>query len=374
MTLHILYDHQMFTIQRFGGITRIFIELMRELSKEQDCALHWHRGLYIDGYDIADFQKRLKRYWSFEKIPFLQRKRTKEAINKLSFKWFVRLFGRQYDIYHLTYYDYSLIDIAKAKKLALTIQDMIPEKYLVSMSRFHKLIEDRKRLIERADLIFVSSQSTQNDLLNMFQIDAGKVFITYWATRMKEITPMPAPNSVLKRPYFLYVGTRSKYKNFEILMKAFASDEWLKSNFQVVCFGGTGGFLEPELKFFEQHNMTDKFIYLSGNDGLLKTLYMNAQALVYTSRYEGFGLPPLEAMECKCPVICCQTSSIPEVVGDAAVFFNPDSPEELAQCLHTVIENTTKRSEIIKKGENRGQLFSWKKAAKETLDGYRSIL
>jgi len=364
----------MFCIQKFGGITRIFIELMRELSTQSECSLHWHRGLHIDGYDVSDYSKRLKRYWSFKKVPFLLRKRTNEEMNRLSFKWFVRLFGKQYDIYHPTYYDFSLTDIVKAKKLVITVHDMIPEKYLVSMPRFHKLIEDRQKLIKMADLIFVNSKSTYNDLLEMFRIDSNKVLITHWASRMNETSPEPLPDVVEGKPYFLYVGTRSKYKNFDVLMKAFASDEWLKSNFSVVCFGGSGDFLEPELKFFGRHNMADKFIYLSGSDGLLKTLYMNAKALIYTSRYEGFGLPPLEAMECMCPVVCCPSSSIPEVVGDAALFFGPDSPEELSHCLHTIVEDTVKRSEIIKKGEKRGQLFSWKKAARQTLDGYKAIV
>lgn len=369
--MNILYDHQMFCIQKFGGITRIFVELMRELSSEPECSLHWHRGLHIDSYDVSDYSKRLKRYWAFEKAPFFLHKRTNEEINKLSFKWFVRLLGGRYDIYHPTYYDFSLIDIVKAKKLVITVHDMIPEKYLTSLPRFGKLIDDRAKMIRKADLIFVNSQSTRNDLLDMFHIDPGRVLITCWASHMKNITPVAAPAQAVKRPYFLYVGTRSKYKNFEVLMRAFASDEWLKSHFNVVCFGGSGNFLEPERKFFKEQNMTENFLYLTGGDGLLKSLYMNAQALVYTSRYEGFGLPPLEAMECGCPVVCCPTSSVPEVVGDAALFFDPDSPEELVHCLHTIVEDTAKRLVIINSGEKRCGIFSWKKAADETFEGYQ---
>jgi len=372
--LHILYDHQMFSIQKFGGISRIFIELMRELSAELECSIHWHRGLHIDEYDISDYSKRLKRYWAFQKVPFLLHKRINEKINKLSFKWFVRLFGRQYDIYHPTYYDPSLLEIAKAKKNVITIHDMIPEKYLFSLSKFQKLIEDRKYLVERADLIFVNSKNTQNDLEEILKVDSKKVLITYWATRMKEQKTVELPDICLNKPYFLYAGTRSKYKNFEVLMKAFAIDHWLKSNFQVVCFGGTSGFIKPELKFLEDHSLMDNFIYLNGNDDLLKTLYINTQALISTSRYEGFGLTLLEAMACGCPVICCQTSSIPEVVSDAALFFDPDSPLELAQYMRKVVEDEEKKAEMIQKGLNRANLFSWKKTAKQTLNGYKTII
>ncbi|NEO96350.1 MAG: glycosyltransferase family 4 protein, partial [Moorea sp. SIO3G5] len=132
-------------------------------------------------------------------------------------------------------------------------------------------------------------------------------------------------------------------------------------------------FLESELRVMEENNMRQNFIYLRGDDALLKTLYCNAQALIYTSRYEGFGLPPLEAMECQCPVVCCLTSSLPEVVGDAASLFEPDSVDGLVNAMEIVVEDSEQRASMIEKGRQRAKLFTWQKTAQLTLDGYRSI-
>jgi glycosyltransferase involved in cell wall biosynthesis len=367
--MDVLYDHQMFCIQRFGGISRVFIELMRELAGRPDCRIHWHRGAHIDEYDVSDFSGRLGNYLSMDRPA-----EAVESANVDSFRGFSRTLGRPFDIYHPSYYDASLIDVAGARKLAVTVHDMIPEKYFLGIERFKKLLDDKKTYVERADLVFVNSKSTRSDLVEILKADPAKVRVTYWASRMPDVDAAALPEARRQRPYFLYVGTRSKYKNFDVLMRAFAVSPWLRENFQVVCFGGTGDFLEHELKFFSENGMAGNFVYMSGDDSLLKALYTGATALVYTSRYEGFGLPLLEAMGCACPVVCCNTSSIPEVAGEAASFFDPDSPEELSSRMREVAEDDVKRAGMTGAGLERAKLFSWKRAAEETLAGYRSIL
>ncbi len=373
--MRILYDHQMFSIQRFGGISRIFIELMRELSANSECSIHWYRGWHKDGYDIQDYRARLGRYWAFPRETFkLQQNWNYDAINKLTLNAFILTSGKKYDIYHPSYYDASLFSIVKSQKLVITIHDMILEKFLSNLVRFQKFIDAKRYLVERADLIFVNSRNTEKDLVELLNVNPQKIRITHWATRIQDICPAKLPNICCDKPYFLYVGTRSKYKNFNMLVQALAADKWLKSNFNVICFGGTSDFTEPELESIEVNNLRQNFIYLTGDDGLLKALYEQAQALVYTSQYEGFGLPPLEAMECQCPVICCPTSSLPEVVGDAAAFFNPDSVEELVACMKMVVEDRDERTLMLEKGLERASLFSWEKASKLTLEGYREII
>ncbi len=376
--MDILYDHQIFAIQKFGGISRIFIELMREFSRQSDFSIHWHRGIQTDDYDISEYRNQLKRYWAIQRMPFKLLGLTHDDINRFTFKWFGRTLGRKYDVYHPSYYDDSLLEIVQAENLAVTICDMIPEKFLSEnpqlLNKFKQVIQGKKALAERAEIIFVISQNTKNDLVEILKVDPQKVKVTYLASRIKDFSVTELPEICRSKPYFLYVGTRSKYKNFEIVMQAFAASPQLRANFQLVCFGGSCEFLKPELKFMAENNIRENFIYLRGDDSLLKTLYSNAQALVYTSRYEGFGLPPLEAMECQCPVICCQNSSLPEVVGDAAVFFNPDSVEELVAYMKTVVEDTDKRALMLEKGQWRASLFSWEKVSRLTLEGYREII
>ena len=372
--MHILYDHQMFAIQRFGGISRIFIELMRELSPLDGCAVHWHRGVKTDGYDISSFRPHLKRYWGLESLPFELAKCHPKTINQVTFKAFNWLFPKPYDIYHPSYYDADILEAVSAKHLVVTICDMIPEKLLSHETKFQRFIEGKRQLVQRADLIFAISESTKRDLIELLQAPAEKVKVTHLASRMGAVSAASIlPSLVTQKPYFLYVGTRSRYKNFGILMRAFATDDWLRKNFQVICFGGSSQFLEPELAFLNQHGLQDIFHYLKGDDGLLKRLYQQAMALVYTSRYEGFGLPPLEAMECGCPVICCPTSSLPEVVDNAGTWFQPDAVEELVKGMKLLATDTAYRESAVQKGLARAQAFSWRQTAAQTLMGYRAV-
>lgn len=376
--MHILYDHQMFAIQKVGGISRIFIELMREFSQSSDCFIHWYRGIKTDDYDISAYRDRLKRYWSIPNLPFKLVNLDREYINRSLFKYFIQTFNGQYDIYHPSYYDATFLEIAKSKKLAVTICDMIPEKILSGnpqlASKFKNVVESKKILARQADIIFAISESTKKDVVDILQIEPEKIQVTYLASRIKDFPLAELPEPCRSKPYFLYVGTRSKYKNFELVMQALATEPQLSNNFNLVCFGGSSDFLEPEIEFMEKHHIRENFIYLRGDDSLLKTLYTNALALLYPSRYEGFGLPPLEAMECQCPVICCSTSSLPEVVGDAAIFINSDSAEDLATAMQKVVGDLEYRAAALAKGRQQASLFTWEKSARQTLDGYRSVM
>lgn len=107
---------------------------------------------------------------------------------------------------------------------------------------------------------------------------------------------------------------------------------------------------------------------------MLASIYANAAAFVYPSLYEGFGIPPLEAMSLGCPVICGNTSSIPEVVGDAGEYFDPNDTESMRVAIEAVLQSTGRSQELVAKGQAQRSLFSWQRCARETLDVYRSIL
>jgi glycosyltransferase involved in cell wall biosynthesis len=371
--MNILYDHQMFAIQHFGGISRIFIELMRELSAHPDCALHWFRGIQTDGYNITSFQPQLKRYWALQHLPLGFAKRYPHTVNQIAFQGFNALWGKPYEIYHPTYYDATWLKGMKTQRLVVTICDMIPELFLTGETKFQRLIQGKRELACRADLVLAISESTKLDLVNMLGIPPEKVQVTYLASSMGETMAAPLPTLAQQKPYFLYVGTRSRYKNFAVLMQAFAQSEWLQREAQVICFGGSSDFLEPEQSCLAEQGLSGHFHYLKGDDTVLKALYQQAQALVYTSRYEGFGLPPLEAMGCGTPVICGKNSSLPEVVGAAATFFEVESAEDLAGAMQRLMVDSAYRAEKVKLGCDRAQLFSWQKTAHQTYQGYRSL-
>ena len=128
-----------------------------------------------------------------------------------------------------------------------------------------------------------------------------------------------------------------------------------------------------EVAELTQLGLTNCVHQVSGDDGLLASYYQGATAFIYPSLYEGFGIPPLEAMNFGCPVVCSNTSSLPEVVGDAAVFFDPSSDESMRVAIEDLLRNDGLRTEMIRRGYARVQHFSWAKCAAETAAIYRQV-
>ena len=182
------------------------------------------------------------------------------------------------------------------------------------------------------------------------------------------------PPVLAEAPYFLYVGHRVGYKNFSALLRAFASAPHLMKDFRIVCFGG-GAVTDDERALAMQLGLSSRhLVQLGGNDGLLGVAYANATAFVCPSLYEGFGLPPLEAMSAGCPVLSSNSSSLPEVLGDAAILFDPEDVEALRDAMERVALSDNVRQSLIRRGHEQRKRFSWQRCAKDTLDVYRRIL
>ena len=372
--VRVLYDHQMFALQQFGGISRIFLELARRVSARPDASVYWYRGYHVDRYDPSEFSDRLARYWSFEHPPIGTSSWPRDRINLQGLRLFSRTILGGTDIYHPSYYDPSVLPLVQSRRLAVTVCDMILERFLGDVERFRPTLAGKRAMVERADVIFVISEHTRDDLVEHLGVNPRKTVLAYPASDLSSVPAAPLPAGLRDQPYLLYVGTRSRYKNFTVLREAFSRSERLRRELRVVCFGGTSGFVEPELQFFADHGLIEHFVHVPGDDSLLKALYQHAVGLVYTSRFEGFGMPPLEAMETGCPVICCPVSSIPEVVGDAAMFFDPDSPDELTERLHTLLDDSALRARLVARGQKRARRFSWDRMVEQVLAGYHVIL
>ncbi len=178
----------------------------------------------------------------------------------------------------------------------------------------------------------------------------------------------------MDEPYIIYVGQRGGYKNFESILRAYAKSKLLKDEYCIVCFGG-GGFRDQELALMKTLSLPlSKFCHLSGTDDVLASLYASAATFVYPSLYEGFGIPPLEAMSFGCPVVCADSGPLPEVVGDAAEMFDPADADHLGAAIERVVSSPAHAAKLVEKGYMRVQQFSWEKCALETLDVYRKIV
>ena len=277
------------------------------------------------------------------------------------------------DVVHHTYYSRNAFAPEGARRV-ITVYDMVSERFPAEFGG-SQFTDTKKIAVASADHVLCISESTRRDLIELFGVAAEQTSVVYLG--YDDLVP-PAETGERKqdgfRPYLLYVGSRGGYKNFGALMRAFASSTYLKSVCSVICFGG-GAFIPDERALFQQLQLSDVHVrQISGDDNVLASLYKGAVAFVYPSLYEGFGIPPLEAMSLGCPVICSNTSSIPEVVGDAGEYFDPADIESMRVAIEAVLQSTVRTKELVAKGHARRSLFSWQRCASETLDVYRSNL
>ncbi len=272
-------------------------------------------------------------------------------------------------IYHPTYYNFS--GLPKATTV-FTVYDFAHERF-PSLFAGDKTPVLKRKAFERADALICISESTKKDLLELYRVDS-ECRIRVIHLGYSDLTVLPEiPIQLPEKPYFLFVGPRHTYKNFECIVKAFALRPELKKDFCLVCFGGAP-FSSKESNLLAGFGLADHVIRFSGGDEILGALYKHAAALVYPSLYEGFGMPIPEAMNCGCPVIAGNTGSIPEVAGDAALLFDPRSPEALAEALIAVAHDEQLKMKLILEGRRRCRCFSWDRCAGETLSLYRALL
>ncbi len=270
-------------------------------------------------------------------------------------------------IVHETYY-VSRIKVNAPK--VITIHDMIYELFNTGLQGEKDTVLFKKQAIHEADVIIAVSENTKKDLLNFYPEAKNKTFVVHHG--VDNSTHADVKPYVTEKPYILHVGNRGWYKNFDALLDVFASNKNIHQNFNLVCFGG-GNFTEKENEFIEKNQLQNKVKYISGNDKLLIALYKGAAVLAYISSYEGFGMPILEGMALSCPILSSNTSSMPEVYGNAAVSINPKDKAALENGLNSILFNTAIRSELIELGLQRVKQFSWKKCALETQTIYKKL-
>lgn len=366
--MRIAFDPQVFLLQEYGGISRYVGSLARQLAKYSDVDVRIFAPLHYNQH-LDDLRGGLASGWRVPRV----RKTARFVCSASEFlaKHAMRRFRP--DIVHETYYSKRTLAPKNSRRI-ITVYDMVSERFSAEFggSQF----TDTKRIaVSRADHVLCISVSTQRDLIDLFGIAAERTSVVYLGyDDLVPTSDVGTWTQNVSRPYLLYVGSRGGYKNFNSLMRAFASSSYLRSGLSVMCFGG-GPFSPDELALFQQLQLSDVHVrQISGNDEMLAFMYTRAAAFVYPSLYEGFGIPPLEAMSLGCPVICGNTSSIPEVVGDAGEYFDPADIESMRVAIETVLQSPVRSKELVAKGHARRSLFSWQRCASETLDVYRSIL
>ena len=248
---------------------------------------------------------------------------------------------------------------------------MIHERYPNFFAPDDITVEAKKRAILAAETIICISHNTKRDLLERYNISESKVVVTHLAA---DININQSYNSELvpAQPYFLYVGGRTGYKNFDVLLQAFSKIASVQPDISLCVTGYP--FNSIEKQYISELGIDNRIVHCGfASDAQLAKLYRCSAAFVYPSLYEGFGIPPLEAMACGAVAIVANSSSIPEVVGDAALLFDPQSTDELADQLRFVLDNSIERDRLISAGKIREKEFSWDKTAAQTLEAYRAV-
>lgn len=376
--MNILYDNQIFVQQKYGGISRLFYELIKHLSQREGVNVILFQGFHVNHFPLADLRDRMAFYFGKRIRPLPYTAKILRIFNTVLFDLFKP--HKKIDIFHPT--DYSpVVSRWKKSPLVVTVYDMIFELYphFFKDMDIKSRIQRKKKCIERASRIITISNSTKNDLLSFYNGDEKKVRVIYPGAPPPgddEIPGRQRQNNITagKKPFILYVGMRKRgYKNFKNLLTAFASNKKINREFDLLCFGG-GSFTPGEMSLISQVGVRDHVFQESGNDEKLHQLYKNARVFVYPSLYEGFGLPPLEAMVYGCPVIAGHVAALPEVLGEAAVYFDPHEPGSIADALENVLFSDSKAQELVKKGFIKARQYSWSKMAGETYQLYSEVV
>jgi len=368
--MKVVYDHQIFGWQQYGGISRYYYELASNISASKAADVVVVSPVFVNAYlqsaseDLQIIGKRM---------PAIRRTgRLLRSVNQFIAPALMRSFSP--DIVHETYYSQNRCAPEKSQ-IVLTVFDMIHECFPASFPAWDTTSKDKALAVKRADHVVCISEQTRKDLVDIFNINPDNTSVVHLGFSLTQCeigrNTETASND---RPYLLYVGSRSGYKNFEGFIRAFTSNGRLRNDFDVVAFGG-GAFGARELSLFVELGVPVGCVrHEAGDDARLATLYRGAAMFVYPSLYEGFGIPPLEAMSFDCPVVCSNTSSMPEVVGDAALFFDPSDVSSIESALVELAGSADLRDTLIARGRERIKRFSWKRCAEETVDIYKKVL
>ncbi|MBY8820795.1 glycosyltransferase family 4 protein [Sphingomonas colocasiae] len=361
MTVRVLLDHYVAVNQYFGGISKYLGEMVSALPPEGvDPTLF--APLYIN-HQLATLPPQM--VWGKRLDIPLPTRKWASALAIGLFPIATRLVRP--DVVHETYYAPRRLAPAKIP-IVLTVHDMIheifPEQFVNDPARGFK-----RTAINRADHIICVSQNTRRDLIQIYPHVADRITVIPLGFAARAY---PSRNRVRDRPYIFYVGNRSGYKNFESLLRAYAQSERLRSDFDLVCGGKPLSAAESAM-IKDLGLSADRVVAISTDDAGLHALYANADIFVYPSLYEGFGIPPLEAMAADCPVVTVGVSSIPEICGNAVDYAEDGSPEALASAIERVLASPSRCTELRQAGRLRLEHFSWQRCAAETAGVYRQL-
>lgn len=303
------------------------------------------------------------------------------------------------DLMHFPHFNVPLLVPAP---FVVTIHDLILTHFKTPRAStrnrlYYHLKELAYRLVilsavKRAKKIITVSNFTKNDIISKFGAKEASISVTYEgvATLSKGrdslfVSKLDSQEVLdqykISGDFLLYVGNAYPHKNLEGLLRVFNNLHQERRDLRLVLVGKSDYFYErlkeyaKHLNLWQPENLNSPVIFPGYvPDAQLEAVYSRAKAYVFPSFYEGFGLPPLEAMANLCPVVCSNSSSLPEILGEAALYFNPEDETDFLAKLKMIIDDLDLREKLVARGTERIKLYSWWECARETLDVYKQVL
>lgn len=360
--------------------------------------INWYRGTGIGTYVenliknliLIDKLNKYVLYWSGENY---EKFKNNNTIIRMASKRYHRFFQEYFfpkdikkdsiDIYHVSQNGIGLSQNIDCLKI-VTIHDLIPYIMPETVGKGYllKFLRDMPQIISEADAIITVSEYSKKDILKFFPINPDKVFVTplaadkiYKPLNKNDCRKYIAKKYNINSPFILYLGGFSPRKNVSSLIKAYKKvSEDIKKDIKLVICGSKKDDIENLINMNLNSKTSENIIFtdfIPNED--LPIFYNSCEVFVYPSLYEGFGLPPLEAMSCGTPVITSNTTSIPEVTDNAALLIDPLNVDMLSEKLYQVLTSDFIRKDLSNKGLNRSLEFSWIKTAENTLEVYEKI-
>ncbi|MGL4338729.1 MAG: glycosyltransferase family 4 protein [Turicibacter sp.] len=358
--MKVLFDHQAFTMQRFGGISKYHVALQKELLSLGVSSEIF--APFSDNYYLSEafsntntIRLPLKKHFLNRAIFHLNNQITKSKIRNINDC-----------IFQPTFYDPYFRNCKMP--VVLTVHDLTHELYFEKSPVVESFLKKKKEAILRADQIIAISNNTKHDLIHHYDIDPNKVSVIYHGVYQAYIQKNESDR---KAPYLLYVGERQGYKNFCFMLESI-SPILKEFTLNLVCCGKP--FSDKELELIKKLDLSDLISVKQPNDQELNILYNNATLFIYPSLYEGFGMPILEAFSNKCPICISNSSSFPEIARNGALYFDPKDKDSIYSTIRKAVLSEDLRLELVEKGGEIVKDYTWQNTAKCTIEVYKNLI
>lgn len=352
-------------MQIYGGISRYFIELYKRFN--------FPNSLIISGKYSNNKHLNITKYQKKEFFPNYHFPGRTFIMNQINLRYSVSSLNfDSYDIFHPTYYNSYFLKYIKHKPFVITFHDLIHERLdckFIDLKKYQSERSEKIKVIDRASKIISVSENTKRDLIDFYKVPEEKINVIHLASEL-DISAYDISKK-FTREYILYVGNRDGYKNFIFFLKSIR-DLLFQNDIVLLCAGG-GVFSREEKELLDHLNLKNKVFYrpiLSDND--LANYYTYARLFVFPSLYEGFGIPILEAFQFSCPVVLSNTSSFPEVAGDAGRYFTPTDSHSIYDSVYQTLFDSNGQKRMKELSAIQYSKFSWQMTYENTLLSYNS--